>query len=75
MLYLEAMGQGRLSGIAQTRGVRAGCMEYPQVGAWPMEAVEYPGAGTGFAGAVLPQSRATVSCGQVGIIFIEPPCT
>jgi len=75
LLHLEAMGTHRLPGTAQTGCDRARSLEHQQVRASPLAAVKDPGARTGTAGAVLQQYRATRSCGAVGMIFIEPPCT
>jgi len=75
LLSLEAMGTGGLPGTAPTRGERARSMEHQQVGPWPVAPFQDPGARAGPAGALLQQFGAAESGREVGIQFIEPPCT
>jgi hypothetical protein len=50
-------------------------MEHSEVGAWTLAAVQDPSARTGIASALLEQFGAAEFGGEVGIQFIEPPCT
>ncbi len=75
LLSMEAMGTSGLSGTATTRCHRARSMEPEQVGAWTVAPLQDPGAHAGSAGAVLQRFGTAESGSELGICFIEPPCT
>jgi len=53
MLYLEAVGKGGLSGVAQTRRFCARSMEHQQDRTRRVAIVQKPGANAGLASEVL----------------------
>lgn len=67
LLYLEAMGKGRLPGTAQTWRDRAGSMEHQQKRTRPVAPVKNPGTIAGFAGEVLQQFGAAIPRRMAGI--------
>ena len=71
LLYLEAMGKGRLSGTAQARRIRVGSMEHQQKCARPVATVENPCAYAGAAGEVLQQSGSAISRRMTGICSLN----
>ena len=75
LLSLEAMGNGRLSGTAQARGIGARRVEHEQVGAWSMATVQDTGIDDRATIALLRILGTTQPCATVGIQFIEPPDT
>lgn len=79
MLPVEAVGQCRLSRIAQTRRHGAGSLEYQQIRPWPLAVVENPGTDPGVAGKNIQHYGAarfewiTLSRGR--LLTIETPDT
>jgi hypothetical protein len=68
LLSLEAMGQVRLPGTAQTRRVCAGSMEHQQERTRPVAPVENPGAIAGSASEDLQQFRAAIPRGMTEFV-------
>jgi hypothetical protein len=68
-------GTSGLSGMAPTRRERARSMEHEQIGVRTVALEEDSGARGGVAGAVLQHYGAAESGSEIGIQFIEPPCT
>lgn len=71
MLHMGAMGKCRLSGIAQTWGVRARSIEHQQKRAWPVAPVQNAGAIAGTASEGLQQYGSAIPCRMTRICLLN----